>query len=452
MTTRIRYRPAATRAALAPLLAMLAAAGCGRADATPAETAGWGRAELVSQETGNGATPSVFSTAGGDRVLAWVAAPGGGEAGRLHVSVTPAGGAAPLPTTTIADPIGPISAHGEAPPQIAGDSAGRLYVMYSVGKVIPGRRFPASALRVVRSEDRGRTWSAPITINDTGELGEFGGHNFHNLVTGPDGVVYATWLDSRTGSSGVWMSRSRDGGRSWEPNRPIYTDPTCPCCRTAIAAGANGELYVAWRAILPGDVRDVVVMRSGDGGRTWDAPVRPREDGWVFPGCPHAGPSLRLGPDGAVHVAWWTGKEQEAGVYYARSVDRGRTWAAQPIGVGERSTPAHVQLAVLDSSRVLVAWDDGLSAMPRILVRRSTDGRTFGAPEVLSDSGVAATYPVPVVRGDSVTIAWSQMTEPAHREHLVEDAKMKDPKAAKGLPRVGQSEIFVRTGALLGAP
>ncbi len=62
------------------------------------------------------------------------------------------------------------------------------------------------------------------------------------------------------------MSRSTDGGRTWEPNRPIYSDPTCPCCRTSVAVAANGAIYVAWRAILPGDIRDVVVTRSTDGG------------------------------------------------------------------------------------------------------------------------------------------------------------------------------------------
>jgi len=141
------------------------------------------------------------------------------------------------------------------------------------------------------------------------------------------------------------MSRSTDGERTWAANRAIYTDPTCPCCRTSVAVAGDGEIFVAWRAILPGDVRDVVVTRSSDGGATWSAPVRAREDGWV-PGCPHAGPSLKVDGGGGVHVAWWTGKEGEAGVYYARSEDRGQSFAAQPIAVGERASPAHVQLAL----------------------------------------------------------------------------------------------------------
>ncbi len=76
------------------------------------------------------------------------------------------------------DPLGPIEAHGEAPPQLAADPAGGISVLYTVGKEVPGERFPKSALRFIRSADSGRTWSEPRTVNDGTE---FGSHNFHAL-------------------------------------------------------------------------------------------------------------------------------------------------------------------------------------------------------------------------------------------------------------------------------
>jgi hypothetical protein len=399
-------------------------------------------ARVVSQETENGATPMFLATPRGDRVVAWVSAPDGGADGSLHLSVTPAGAAEPLPDATLRDPLGPIEAHGEAPPQLAADSTGAISALYVVGREIPGQRWPVSALRFTRSTDRGRSWSPPVTVNDGIE---FGAHNFHALTAAPDGSLLATWLDAREGKSGVWMSRSMDGGRTWERNRPIYTEETCPCCRTAVAVGAGGTIFVAWRAVLPGDVRDVVVSRSEDGGSSWSRPVRARADGWVYPGCPHAGPSLEVDARGALHIGWWTGKEGEAGVYYARSDDGGRSFTAQPIDVGQHARPAHVQLALDAHSGVVVAWDDGLREMPRVLVRRSADGgRSFGPAAELSDPDVAASYPVVAVYGDSVAVAWSQTTAAEHREKLVERMDMKDPTAVMRLPRVGQSEILLR--------
>jgi BNR repeat-like domain len=401
-------------------------------------------ARVISQETENGATPMFLAAPGGGRVVAWVSAPGGGSDGSLHVSVTPAGATAPLPTVTVRDPLGPIEAHGEAPPQLAADAAGGISVLYAVGKEVPGERFPKSALRFVRSADSGRTWSDPLTVNDGTE---FGSHNFHALTAAPDGSLLATWLDARKGKSGVWMSRSTDGGRTWGANRPIYSDPTCPCCRTAVAVAGDGTIYVAWRAILEGDIRDVVVTRSTDGGESWAAPVRVRADDWVYPGCPHAGPSMEVDAKGGIHVAWWTGKEGEAGVYYARSTDGAKSFVAQPIATGERARPAHVQLAV-SGARIYLAWDDGLGTTPRILLRRSADGgETFRAEEPLSDPEAAASFPVLAVHGDSVAVAWSQTTVAEYQAKLAAMIDMKDPKAVMPLPRVGQSEIFMRVGA-----
>jgi hypothetical protein len=102
---------------------------------------------------------------------------------------------------------------------------------------------------------------------------------------------------------------------------------------------------------------------------------------------------------------------------------------------------------VADDGDVIVAWDDGLGDMPRVLVRRSTDGgASFGSTAVLSDPGVAASYPVVALRGDSVAVAWSQTTAAEHRAKLAAQVDMKDPKAVMPLPRVGQSEILLRTG------
>jgi BNR repeat protein len=434
----------ATRSFAVEIAAVLLLTACG---AQPKGTAlDFAPARVISQETENGATPMFLSTPSGARVVAWVSAPDGGFDGSLNLSVTPAGAAHPLPTTTVRDPLGAIEAHGEAPPQLAADAVGAISVLYAVGKEVPGKRFPVSAMRFIRSTDYGKTWSKPVTVNDGHE---FGSHNFHALTAAPDGSLLATWLDAREGHSGVWMSRSKDGGKTWEANRPIYSDPTCPCCRTAVAVAADGTIYVAWRAILPGDIRDVVVTRSIDGGQTWGKPVRPRSDGWIYPGCPHAGPSLEVDSKGRVHVAWWTGKEGEAGVYYARSDDGAGTFSAQPIATGERARPAHIQLALAPRGGVYVAWDDGLSDMPRVLVRRSEDnGRSFGREGVLSDAGVAASFPVVAVYGDSVAVAWSQTTAAEHQARLAARVDMSDPNAVQQLPRVGQSEILLRAAGL----
>ena len=419
------------------LVALLGLA-CTASDSPAPPPAGFSPVQVASEATSNGATPMFTVAEDGSRLLSWVAAEDGGEAGALHLQVTRADGV--RFGSTLQDPLGGIEPHGEAPPVVTTGPGGAVYALYTVGRDV-GARFPASALRFARSDDGGRSWAAPVSVNE-GET--FGSHNFHALLAGADGRLYAAWLSSVRGESAVWVRASADGGRTWDTARPVTTAPTCPCCRTGLALGPDGTLYASWRKIHDGDIRDVVVAASHDGGETWGAPVRPHADDWVFPGCPHAGPSLKVDSDGTVHIAWWTGKPGSAGIWYARSHDGGATWAAQPIAVGETSMPAHVQLAIEDAL-VVLAWDDGLGERPVVTLRASVDGgATFGAPQPVSDPSVAATFPVVGLVGDSVTVAWTEVADSTYRAMLAARPDMTDPSARMALPRVGQQEVMTR--------
>ena len=412
-------------------------AACGGAPAVDLEAP-----VTVSAPTAVGAAPMFVVAPDGRRTAAWISAPGGGTDGRLYVSTDGA------PPTELRDPLGAIEAHGESPPKLAYAPDGALYALYAVAKVVPGRRVPASALRAVRSEDAGRTWSEPVTVTDDSA---FGSHNFHALHADASGVVWASWLDGRAGKSAAYVARSADGGRTWSATVRVERGESCPCCRTAVATDPRDprRAWMAWRTVAPGNVRQVGVAASTDGGATWGAPVRAQRDGWVFEGCPHAGPALRVDTAGRVHVAWWTGKDGAAGVFYARSDDGGRTFGEPvPLGVAAFSRPAHVQLAV-DGARVAAAWDDGTVATPRVLLRASDDGGVrFGEAVTASDTARAATYPVLALRGDHLTVAWSERSsdEEAHAAHAAQ--AMRAPGATVRLNAVGRSEVVVRAGTI----
>ena len=396
--------------------------------------------ETVSASTTVGAAPMFALSPSSKRAVAWVSAPGGGTDGRLYVS---AGG----PPSELRDSLGPIEPHGEAPPKLAYAPDGSLYALYAVAKVVPGRRFPMSSLRLAKSADDGQTWTSPVTIASDSA---FGTRNFHALHAGSDGALYVAWLEASQGKSKTFLTRSTDAGTTWSTPALADTAQSCPCCRTAIATARDGTLYLAWRTVLPGNVRDVVVARSTDHGATWATPVRVHEDNWVFDGCPHAGPSMQVDSSGMVHIAWWTGKQGAAGTWYARSTDKAASFEAPvALGVGEFSAPAHVQLALGPDRTVVAVWDDGTVKTPKVVMRVSHDnGRSFSEPTLVSSEGRAATFPVLALRDKDVTIAWSEQSHAEH-DHAKEMApNMKDPKAVKGLSSVGESAVRVRTGRL----
>jgi hypothetical protein len=177
--------------------------------------------------------------------------------------------------------------------------------------------------------------------------------------------------------------------------------------------------------------------------------VRVHTDDWKFDACPHAGPAIAVDFKGTLHVAWWTGKEGSAGVYYTRSTDGAKTFTAPvTLGAAQFSRPAHVQLALARNDRVIVTWDDGTKQIPQVVARISTDGgRHFGDAIAISAAGRAAAFPVIGIVGDSLAVAWSEQSASAVAA-ADSAAKTKNRMAPKGLEAVGDAQVMVRRGVL----
>ena len=400
-----------------------------------------GKAETPSTMTDVGRAPAYAVSSDGAEAVVWVSAPDGGSHGRLQLLRNGK-------TLEIGDSLGAIEAHDEAPPKIAfGQDSLSMYVLYVVAREEAGRRFPASALRFIKSHDAGASWSSPVTVTDDSE---FGSHNFHGMHVARDGSVYVSWLDGRHGGSHVYVARSPDGGKNWETNRRVFEGEACPCCRTTMSSDSKGTLFLSWRTVMPGNIRDIVVSRSSDRGATWSEPTRVHADNWVFPGCPHAGPALQVDEKDRLHVAWWTGLTGKAGVYYAHSNDAAKSWSTPiAMGVADFSRPASVQLALGRDNKVFVAWCDGTIEIPEVVLRTSNDGGGSFADRVsVSEPGRHAFFPVIGVRDSTLTILWSEQSAHHANEEAAAHPDMSKPDAVKGLSKVGQTQIVMRRGVI----
>jgi DNA-binding beta-propeller fold protein YncE len=336
----------------------------------------------------------------GSGYVAWIAAADG--ASNVFLARVDEAGWTGAPVRVNHRP-GDAAPHEQAPAQVAVGPDGAVYVLWQNNTKVAGRRFPASDLRFARSADGGRTFSPAVTVNDDAG-GVPSSHTFHDLAVGPDGTVWVSWIDSRVKDaaralrpasaapapsghghrhraeeglppSEVRVAKSTDGGRTFGASVVVDTAP-CPCCRTTLAVGADGAVYLAWRKEYAGDVRDVVVARLAPGAAAFAAPVRVHADAWVFPACPHAGPSLAVDARGRVHVGWYTGVEGRQGLWYARSDDAGRGFG-RPVALvtGADLPPSQVALSPRGDG-VLVAWDD-----------RAEQGRRVALARVEGDGG-----------------------------------------------------------------
>ncbi|MBI2386374.1 MAG: exo-alpha-sialidase [Elusimicrobia bacterium] len=251
--------------------------------------------------------------------------------------------------------------------------------------------YGSGPLAVARSTDGGRSWSEAASPAD----GTPFGRRFPALAVS-SGVLHAVWLDRKTNSK-VLASRSTDGARTW--SSPVTLDPdACECCWNAALAAGGGEVYAMYRDKDPRDMRTVV---SRDGGKTWSKPAAAGPFDWGFNGCPHVGGAL-ASAGGGVTALVWTGKEGKAGVYAVPSPD-GLAWG-RPVKLGGPGAK-HADLAS-SGSRLAAAWNDG----GRIWAAVSADGRSWSKPKPLSGENDPASHPRVAPSGTGFRVFWVEKT------------------------------------------
>lgn len=281
-------------------------------------------------------------------------------------------------------------------------------------KVTPDKPF-SNDLRLSRSTDGGKTFQPSVLVNDDQQVI---GHSFDSIHVAPDGAVHIAWIDGREGKkeSGTFATRSTDRGRTVDKNLKV-DENTCVCCRTAMTSGPDGTLYVAWRKILPGDLRETVVARSTDGGATYSAPVIVGHDRWVFPGCPHRPASVGTDRQGRLYVAWYTeGSDETPSIYLAYSDDKGETFSPkQKLNFSKGTFPDHPQMAVDQEGRVILVWEEQSPVRREVVVSVSLDrGQSFSLPQKINDKK-GQTPSVSVNAQGLAVLAWMEHAMPAHR-------------------------------------
>jgi len=306
-------------------------------------------------------------------------------------------------TTWTQTPL-PLPAGRDRPfaPDAAFGPDGTLYVTYVN---LEGNGNRPQTLWLASSTDGGRTLSDPVEV--AGRL------SFQARVTVDGaGTVYVTWLAVKDvaplaivpGDNPIVMVRSIDGGRTF--SAPVrVSDPARPRVGAAspvvLGDGSVAVLYEDFKGDrldfenLDGPVADepfaLVLTRSTDGGRTFDAGVEV-DAGLVvlsrFLAFLPEFPSVAAGGDDDLYVAWSDGRNGDLDVFLRRSTDGGRSWA-EPVQVnantrGDGTGQYLPRVAVAPGGRVDVLFldrsRDPSNVMAHATLATSGDGgRSFQA-------------------------------------------------------------------------
>jgi hypothetical protein len=196
------------------------------------------------------------------------------------------------------------------------------------------------AVYVWRTDDGGRSFSAPVTLVE-------GIYSDHPWVAADQGQtpsrhnVYVAW-GAGASHTALDFTRSTDGGASFEPPRRILGEARTPSLVSAgpqLAAGPDGLVCAVFdwttRQDSSGDMTgQVFAVLSTDAGHSFAAPVHlgAESAAIALPGGvrPNSGPTVGASPQGdALYVAFTTHKPGSAhsDIVVTASYDRGRSWS-----------------------------------------------------------------------------------------------------------------------------
>jgi hypothetical protein len=171
------------------------------------------------------------------------------------------------------------------------------------------------------------------------------------------GHVYVFWHAPGPGGKGeafrrVWMARSDDGGRHFQPEVAVSpeADGVCDCCGMNALASGNGTVRVMYRTARAMVHRDEFLLTSHDAGRHFTAQdLGPWKVGYCVTS------TADLEPAHAGVLAPWEQERQVHGaVVGSGHIETGFTPAGTP---GNR---AHPVIAEGKAGNVLLAWTEGM--------------------------------------------------------------------------------------------
>jgi len=285
---------------------------------------------------------------------------------------------------------------------------GVIYVSYTQGLAKP----MTGDIRFSRSNDGGKSFTAPLTVNDNHEVIS---HRFEAMAVNGKGHVYIAWLDKRDQSiarkekyhgAAVYYAMSDDGGATFQRNIKA-ADHVCECCRVMMAIDTDDYPVITWRHIFDNNIRDHALVKL-DGKM---AMVRLSHENWETTACPHHGPSLSIAQDGVYHAAWFNNAPERHGLFYAYSSDQGKMFSS-PLNFGKFDAQAAHPYVFSLGNRVYLVWKEFDGESTGIFGMYSVDGgKSWSASRKLAATFDVSDSPFLTGKNTSVYLSWNTKNE-----------------------------------------
>ena len=262
---------------------------------------------------------------------------------------------------TFSSPIRVNSASGSAVAvgnirgaRLATGRAGEVYVAWNGSQKAAEANHSRSPMLFTRLNPAGTGFEPERNLIQSAYGIDGGG----GLAADHAGHVYVVWHAPVPGTKGessrlVWVTRSDDNGRTFQPEHAAWTEPTgtCGCCSLNAFASPGGELYVLFRSARATVHRDMYLLVSKDHGVTFSgSDISP----WNVGYCVMSSEAFAA-TSNQVFAAW----EAEKQVHFG-TITKSGALESQSVVSATGSNEKYPALAANLHGDLLATWTEGM--------------------------------------------------------------------------------------------
>ncbi len=246
-----------------------------------------------------------------------------------------------------------------------------------------------------KSTDGGYTFDNPVNLSST----TMGQSSYPQFVEG-DNHVYVVWQSALSGTSNILMTRSLDGGISFE--KPIQLSDGSQLSAFPQVALSGNNVYSSWIEKSIDNSTNIIFAKSADQGNSFGTPLHVTHN-MGNSGIP------KLSADGNnVYLLWEDNSRGDYEIFLSKSSDSGASFHV-PLDMSTTDGQSGTPEVITSGNNVYAVWMDNTSGNYDIFFAKSTDGGTsFEKPIDISNLKGDSGYPQLAVWKNNVYVTWTQ--------------------------------------------
>ena len=364
----------------------------------PATHSSVGACDSPELSCANAASPALLSN--GTLLLVWTAG------GAVSVAKSFDWGKTFEPRVQIAEHQKFLDTGGDARAQIVADEDGHVMVAYGYFKDAHWN----AKVNMAVSSDGAEHFSEVKDLIKNGQS-----ERFPVLALQSNHRVSLAWIDKRVvaqkNKSGkvalggsIAYTQTSDWGQTFK--KEIIVNPeSCECCRIGLVIDSKDQAFLAYRAIFPGGVRDHAIQSVSEKLQP-SLVFRVSDDHWQTDVCPHQGPSLSVSDEEVLHVTWFTQGSNRKGLYYAHSLDGGRSFS-EPLKIGNPEFNPSRGHVLSKGKAVWLVWKEFDGEKSSLNMMFSKDqGKSWSTKTELMTTLGYSDHPLLVQSGQQIFVSW----------------------------------------------